>query len=289
MKLIFVHGRDQQGKNRVELQKVWEEAFDVGLDKAGLPKPKNMSVAFPFYGDELDKLVKQLDAPLVSDVTSKGAEQDDSEASFRGDLLTDMARNAGVSDEEIAVAAGVGVQEKGPLNWKWVHAILRVLDPTPVGDSVLDRFTRDVYVYLTIEAVAAKIDKIVADALDKEPCVVVAHSLGTIVTYRVLRDLAKKVNVRGFVTVGAPLGLMTVRNHLAPPALATPSGVAKWQNAFDPRDVVALEPLDASTWNIKPLIENKGDVDNFTDNRHGVSGYLDDPMVAQWISNALGS
>jgi len=111
----------------------------------------------------------------------------------------------------------------------------------------------------------------------------------TIVTYRVLRDFAKKVSVRGLVTVGSPLGLTTVRNHLAPPALAMPAGVAKWHNAFDPRDVVALEPLDTSTWNIKPLIENKGDVDNFTDNRHGISGYLDDPKVARWIFDALAS
>lgn len=289
MKLIFVHGRDQQGKDRAELQKVWVAAFELGLEKAGLAKPKNISVAFPYYGDELDALVKQLDAPLVADVITKGANQDDSEASFRGELIAELARNAGVNDEQIAAAAGVGVQEKGPLNWKWVHAILRVLDPTPLGESVLDRFTRDVYVYLTVDAVAKKIDKIVADAFDSEPCVVVAHSLGTIVSYRVLRDLAKKANVRGFVTIGSPLGLRTVRNHLAPPALAMPSGVAKWQNAFDPRDVVALEPLDATTWNIKPLIENKSDVDNFTDNRHGISGYLDDARIAQWISGALGS
>ena len=155
-----------------------------------------------------------------------------------------------------------------------------------MGDPVLDSFTRDVYVYLTYNAVSGKIDKIVSNILDDQPCVVVAHSLGPIVTYRVLRALAKKVNVRGFVTVGSPLGLATVRSHLAPPALAMPLGVAKWMNAFDPRDVVALRPLDATTWDIKPPIENQGEVDNFTDNRHGISGYLDDPQVARWIVKA---
>ena len=286
MKLVFIHGRDQQGKDHVALQKVWEEALYVGLERAGLHKPTNMTVAFPFYGDELDRLVKQLDAPLVNDVTTKGAAPDDHEAAFRGQLLADMAKSAGVSDAEIAAAGNVTVQEKGPLNWEWVQAILRALDKSPMGDPALDRFTRDVYVYLTYDAVSKKVDKIVSDLLDGQPCVIVAHSLGTIVAYRVLSALAGNVDVRGFVTLGSPLGLTTVRNHLTPP-LVMPAGVKSWLNAFDPRDVVALQPLDATTWNIKPPIENQGDVDNYTNNRHGISGYLDDAKVARWIASLL--
>ncbi|WP_233805144.1 hypothetical protein [Paraburkholderia sp. HP33-1] len=70
--------------------------------------------------------------------------------------------------------------------------------------------------------------------------------------------------------------------------LARPTGVKNWQNAFDKRDVVALLALDGSTWGIQPPIENFGGVDNFTDNRHGISGYLDDATVARWMAKALG-
>lgn len=286
MKLVFIHGRDQQGKDHVALQKVWEEALDVGLEKAGLDKPANLTVAFPFYGDELDRLVKQLDAPLVNDVTTKGASPDDHEAAFRGQLLADLAKNAGVSAAEIAAAGNASVEEKGPLNWEWVQAVLRALDKSIMGEPALDRFTRDVYVYLTYDAVSKKVDKLVSDLLDGQPCVIVAHSLGTIVAYRVLSALAGNVDVRGFVTLGSPLGLTTVRNHLTPP-LGMPAGVKSWLNAFDPRDVVSLRPLDAATWNIEPPIENQGDVDNYTTNRHGISGYLDDAKVARWIARLL--
>lgn len=43
-------------------------------------------------------------------------------------------------------------------------------------------------------------------------------------------------------------------------------------------------PLDApQTFNVTPPIANKGDVLNFTDNRHGIEGYLADPVVAQQV------
>lgn len=59
--------------------------------------------------------------------------------------------------------------------------------------------------------------------------------------------------------------------------------MGQWFNAYDDRDVVSLVPLDDQTFNITPPIENKSDVRNFTDNRHGIEGYLADPVVAQQI------
>ena len=59
---------------------------------------------------------------------------------------------------------------------------------------------------------------------------------------------------------------------------------------MDNRDVVALHPLDTSNLPIypeNPAIENKTDVRNRTDNRHGIAGYLDDAEVARRIYNAL--
>jgi hypothetical protein len=52
---------------------------------------------------------------------------------------------------------------------------------------------------------------------------------------------------------------------------------------------VALVPLDAWTFNVTPPIENKGDVLNFTYNRHCIEGYLADPAVARQIVRGLES
>jgi hypothetical protein len=46
-------------------------------------------------------------------------------------------------------------------------------------------------------------------------------------------------------------------------------------------------PLDAKNFDVAPPIENKRDVMNFTDNRHGIAGYLADPVVAAKIVEYL--
>lgn len=61
----------------------------------------------------------------------------------------------------------------------------------------------------------------------------------------------------------------------------------RWYSAFDSRDVAGLYPLDAHNFAIEPPIENQVSVDTFTDNRHGISGYLSDRDVARKIDEAL--
>ena len=60
-----------------------------------------------------------------------------------------------------------------------------------------------------------------------------------------------------------------------------------WFNAYGNRDVVALVALDTASFDVSPSIEKKADVDNFTDNRHGIAGYLSDPVVAAKIVEFL--
>ena len=63
--------------------------------------------------------------------------------------------------------------------------------------------------------------------------------------------------------------------------------MGNWFNAMDKRDVVALYPLDSVHFPINPVTENKTDVQNETENRHGISGYLNDKEVAKRIYEAL--
>ncbi len=92
--------------------------------------------------------------------------------------------------------------------------------------------------------------------------------------------------MRPFITVGSPLGIKGIKRCLDRP-LRSPGSVRNWFNAYDNRDVVALRPLDGQNFAVNPPIENKGDVMNFTDNRHGIIGYLADPVVARKIVEYL--
>jgi hypothetical protein len=287
MKLIFIHGRSQQGKDPVKLQQNWEETWEEGLAKAGLKRPDNVTVSFPFYGDLLDEMVKKVNAPLDENIATKGDQPDPGELAFRYELLTEMQNEVGISDAEVQALIPAGVpQEKGPLNWRWVHAILKTLDRTPLRDKLLDEFTRDVFVYLGFPNVTKAIDNVVLPELPQGTCVVVAHSLGTVVGYNALSKAAATTKVTRYITLGSPLGIRAIKNKLRSP-LAMPPCTASWFNARDPDDVVPLFPLDADHFDIAPPIVNKNDVDNKTDNQHGIAGYLNDPEVARQIHAAL--
>lgn len=287
MNLIFIHGRSQGGKNPDELRGIWQASLDKGLEAAGLRMPPGVAVRFPFYGDKLDDLVGQVNSPLVADVATRGGPMDGIEPQFRYDLLDEIRKGMGISEDQVLAELPSGPQERGAQNWRWVHAILRVLDKTPLGVEMIDRFTRDVYVYLCYPAVAKQLHDMVTPHIQAGPCVVVGHSLGSIVGYNSLH-LCPGSKVSRYVTVGSPLGLQSIKGKLATP-LSMPACTRSWFNARDPNDVVALHPLDAKRFGITPAISNKDDVKNHTDNQHSIEGYLDDPVVASQIYDALTS
>lgn len=282
MKLVMIHGRGQAGQNPEQLKQDWLAALRHGCNRAQVELPADTVVEFPYYGDLLARLVTQVEAPLGHELQAKGGAPVPNEA-LQGEILTEIAARAGLRESDIRLEAGNLPIQKGLANWEWVQAIIRALDHIPgLNSRLIDAFTRDVYVYLTYAGVRAQVDQVIADALGDGPCVVLAHSLGSVVAYNVLRIRSAMPRYPRLVTVGSPLGIRAIKQQLATP-LVSPPCVAHWFNAYDDRDVVALVPLDAQRFNVTPSIENKGDVLNFTENRHGIEGYLADPVVAQRI------
>ena len=286
--LVLVHGRSQQHKDAAALKQTWIETWSKGLAKSGLKVPIDESqIRFPYYGDTLAALVEGGPAP---DVIVKGPEPPDEEKLFIGTVLDEARREKGITDEEVLARAETDVIEKGPLNWPWVRAIATALDERLPGASgvTLAAATYDVYHYLRNPGVRDVIEEGVRGAItDDAETVVVGHSLGTVVTYNLLRregeDNGWKVPL--FVTLGSPLAVTAIRQALQP--LKYPACVGAWFNAMDPQDIVALYPLGPPQFALQPAVENKVDVDNHTANQHGIAGYLDDAEVARRIHDAL--
>jgi hypothetical protein len=285
LRLVFVHGRAQQGLDPVSLKSAWLDALKSALELKKLTLPKSVTVEFPYYGDMLEEFVRQSKLPLASEITSRGSDQQDDFLAFQAQVADELAKSAGVTETEINAEYGDDLRARGPLNWKWVQAIIRAIDKNAGGLSAegIESFTRDVYIYLNSNTVRDAIDQIVATKVGSSATVVVGHSLGSVVAYNVLRKKTSDVSL--FVTVGSPLGIRTVRTPLIP--IGFPTGVRSWYNAYDPRDIVALNPLDAANFQINPPVENYSGVKNSTANRHGISGYLGDPVVAQKLFKAL--
>ena len=136
----------------------------------------------------------------------------------------------------------------------------------------------------------------------------IAHSMGTIIAYDVLRDIGRnypKFEIAHFVTIGSPLGLPhvkakiieerpyagTKRNRLRTPTVVTKS----WVNYADRRDPVALDThlqddfeQNARGISVKDdLIINSYRSPAGEANYHKSYGYLRAPELSKHISAFL--
>ena len=282
MRLIFIHGMRQEGRGAEALRIAWRDALHGKWDMLGLARP-DIEPEMPFYGDELDELTRALhggtkiltrgDAPAALSPTEIA-------------MLFEFAEANGVSDAEVRAELGSEVVAKSPANWEWVQALGRVLEKrVPQFRTIGLSLVVQVDAYLNRPHVTKAVDDIVAPFLQPGPMVVVSHSLGTIVAYRLLRK-ANDAELPLFVTLGSPLGINAVKDRISPPKLARPAKVGRWLNGTDDRDFVALHAkLDDKSFCAG--IDNISDIHNRREDAHMILDYLADERIARAIHDAV--
>jgi hypothetical protein len=291
MKLIFIHGRAQEDFEAEDLKEQWSNALIKGLQKSGLLLPANTIIEFPYYGKLLKDLTDEWSKPQNKEafVTRSGIPtiKESVKNEFFEAFLVEIAENIELTRDEQRELADITAKKRGYKDWEITHKILSFLDRKKVvGDGLLQKHTMDVFLYLTAPQVKKRINEEVLKHFNSEPCVVIGHSLGSIVSYLVLKN-NPKFHVKKLITVGSPLGILSIRNYLEQP-LEMPKCVQNgWFNAYDDRDIVALNPLDKKHFNIVPSIENKKNARNDTEDHHGIKGYLEDKEVAFEVYKAL--
>jgi pimeloyl-ACP methyl ester carboxylesterase len=118
---------------------------------------------------------------------------------------------------------------------------------SPQVDQLIGMAFDDLRDYYRDPDVRTKIRARLASALkqhrDKRVCLI-AHSMGSIIAYDVLRTLEQQPPaIDHFVTIGSPLGLPIVAQHIRGEFMKTavPEQVKQWTNLADPSDKVALD------------------------------------------------
>lgn len=292
MRVLFVHGRGQARKDPSRLKDEWVRSLRSGFELADLTWPAKVEFDFPYYGDVLDDFVRSAKLPAPAEVAEKGPGAEPQFERFMQEVLGEFQR-ARPELSDAAVAAEMPAEEvgeKGVQNWRWVLAIARLVDRRwgAAAGFTIETFLKDVYLYVNNRHVANGINAIIANQLTDEPTVVVGHSLGSIASYNLVNaaEKAGQHNIMKHVTVGSPLGIAAISSKLGVPQNLAARG---WFNAFDPQDIVALNPLDQVHFPTTPPIENHGDVNNDTQNQHGISAYLEDSLTATAIATALNT
>jgi hypothetical protein len=288
MRILMIHGIAQGGKNPEHLKATWLATLQQGFKNARQPFPTGVNADFPYYGDLLDQLVEQSELPSTDEVIAKGSGQNTQFEQFMQSALQDLQRGANIPQEEVSAHMdGTGPQAKGIQNWGWVRAIARAIDRrySDTSSFLIEEFLRDVYLYIASPAVQQQVNNVVEKLLTEEPTVVIGHSLGSVVGYNVIRKRHATTAFAKYVTVGSPLGIRAITAKLG--LLENDLRKDGWYNAFDPRDIVALNPLNDDNFPTDPAIVNFAGVNNPTDNRHGIIGYLNNTSVARQIASAL--
>jgi hypothetical protein len=289
--LVFGHGRAQEHKNAAELKATWFAALKEGMARINRQLPINEShIHFPYYGDALIDMCNGKTPEDAAKVIIQGADSDEQERKFAMSMIGEIAQGT-LPPEELTAAPTGNVIEQGVKEWPAVQWLLRRMDDVPgVNSEAIALATRDVFQYLRQSGISIKIDREVMKAFTPGvETVLVSHSLGTVVAFNMLRKLDPTIKVSQFVTLGSPLAISAVKAALAP--VSWPKPVTGWMNARDPRDVVALFPLQAPRFAVRgPTGQNivdKSTVSNAKNDPHSIHDYLCDPDVAELLYAAL--
>lgn len=307
MAFVFFHGIAQQDKKADELLTLWIDSIRVGLDRAGSNNllPSREQIVMPYYGDLLARSTPAVRQEIDGRGNARGAtariEKDElsgqrSSSSTMEQLLSEISRAK--SGSHTRQPDDSGLRTRG-FKSNALGALSAVV-PIPVQNQLVNRALRQVAAYLDDALLKRTILQVASSAIREgansaevgnEPLIVVAHSLGTVIALEALADF-KGRRVDLLMTIGSPLSTETVASRMNQSARRWPEVVRRWVNIADPDDVVALHhSIDrrnllrncsdqdpAAVWNIV-------DIKNHMDNHHGIAGYLDDPVVAQLLTD----
>ena len=172
----------------------------------------------------------------------------------------------------------------------------RALGPTfpdPIFRFIVGKFASDVVDYLYgpyTEAMRAPVRQVLL--MNPTPRVIVAHSLGTIITYDVLSEAGLAgLTVDLLVTIGCPLGIGNVQKRLRDRAgrpNPVPKSVVAWSNFADRFDPVALDATLRDEFEPPKNLPRDEEVNNQARNNHDLTGYLAIALVRSAIVDAVG-
>ena len=100
MRVLMIHGIAQGGKVPAELKQTWIDTLKEGFVAARKPWPASVDFDFPYYGDELDRFVKQAALPTAAEVVAKGPGQNGDYERFLQSALSQIEANAAIPEPE---------------------------------------------------------------------------------------------------------------------------------------------------------------------------------------------
>jgi hypothetical protein len=293
MRLILIHGINNEGKTTDEIESSWMDELRFAWKSYGLKSPNSFTILTANYGTELADFSRA----ATDSVKAGGQVRTVSTQEFS--LYQEYADYLGIAPEQIEAAANArGFETKaikqGVPHEAWIIGIANALESVLPDDGtfIAEKFLRQAAVYIERKGVQTAIKSLVRKQVfqsnQAEPTVVVAHSLGTVVSYELLvQDPAAASNVCLFCTLGSPLAVRIICNYVGKRPDFPKPPITNWFNAHQREDFVTMgRGLSKASLGFDG-VEDFAEVENYEDDKHSVFAYLRDRTVAQRIHSAL--
>jgi len=127
--------------------------------------------------------------------------------------------------------------------------------------------------------------------LGNEPVIIIGHSLGAAVAYRMLMnmDIMQNTQVPLFITIGAPLPVKFIRKSMDQvDELWRPDNIGEWINIYDKDDFVPVgSPLKESDMNFDDFQNFEGVNPEKGETSHSSGAYLRHPIISEKLNQYL--
>lgn len=293
MKIIFIHGMNQQNYDETTLKQHWLNLFKAGLSHSGQHiELESLDIQLPFYGDLLTKhqLNNSLDLntllpksllnlhipfhlghntsivqehnPCITPLPSFNPEQSES-LTQRLSVITALTKDYAFKE------------------------LIMFLNHYPkLDETLLHKFLVETYLYLSNPDFMHEVHKrIMAHIHPTKDHLIVAHSLGTVIAYNLLHHFSH-FRVHRFITLGSPLAFKVIQEKLTQPIARPAQLYGDWFNFYSPDDFLTAFPLSEAPFKFEPPIINQA-ITTLVNNPHQITGYLPHPAVIKSIVDAL--
>lgn len=291
MKIIFIHGMNQQNHTAESLKQHWLNIFQQGLSCGKYPlKISDLKIGFPFYGDLL-LLHHQQNNIDMNTLLPKTLfhfplhlQREEKEATEHSEFIPFLPHESISQTLPISEKLALFTAISKDLILKEFTILLNRFPR--LHEQLIHRFLIETYLYLSNECFLREVHNRILQTLSPhEQHIVVAHSLGTVIAYNLLYR-HPEFKIKNFITLGSPLAFRVVQDKIMHPIIR-PAGIqGNWINFYSHDDFLTAFPLSCAPFTFTPPICNH-EISTFANRPHEIIGYLQHPDVVQKIIQPL--
>ncbi len=292
MKIVFIHGMNQQNLDAIALKQQWLEILALGFKNLNsYIDLSTLNLEFPFYADILEQHCLKNALNLGTLTLNQPAQVFSPHPKphlldLKNTNITPFIPHF-LTDKNLSFRSKIYLLSQMAKDHLLKDFIMMLNYFPKMHESLMHTFIVEAYLYLSNPQFMTEVNARICMCLkDEEAYVIVAHSLGSVVAYNILRQQPKHFRLKCFITLGSPLAFHVIQSKIPPPIIRPVCLDGPWYNFYSPDDFISCFALEDPPFQFDPPIINHA-IRTFIVDPHEITGYLQHPAVIQRIVESL--